>query len=247
MKTSPALRLLALLFAALAACASAAAQAAGAPPLITVSGQAELRVPPDEVIFSLEVVKLDPDLAAAQAQNDETVRKALALARRYDVPQQDVKTDYISVEMKYTTDLADDEERPKKVKREFVGYQVSKTVILRFTNLARFESFFAEVLKVGVSRVNRVEFRTTQIRKYKDQARAAAIRAAREKAVALTAEIGQTVGKAHSIREEGFARSGMSNNYTTEVAGQFSADENSAFAPGLITVTAQVTVSFVLN
>jgi uncharacterized protein len=104
------------------------------------------------------------------------------------------------------------------------------------------------VLKAGVSKVEGVEFRTTQIRKYKDQARAAAIRAAREKAVALTAEIGQTIGKAYSIEEEGYSRpSSMANNVSTVVSGQFSGDETSAFAPGTISVKAQVTVSFIIN
>jgi uncharacterized protein YggE len=228
--------------------AASARQKAGQP-LITVNGQAEIRVPPDEVNFSLEVAKLNRELTEAQKQTDDSVRDILALARRFDVPQQDVKTDYISVEMKYSTDLIDDEENPqaKKVKRELLGYEVSKTVIIRFKDLTRFEKFFAEVLKVGVSKVNSVEFRTSQIRKYKDQARALAIRAAREKAVALTAEIGQTIGKAYTISEEGYGRSAVSNNYSTSLSGSFSSDEDSAFAPGMITVTAQVTVSFVLN
>jgi uncharacterized protein len=180
---------------------------------------------------------------------DDSVRDVLALARRFDVPQQKVKNAYISVAMKYSTDLVDDDEdsNAKKVKRELLGYEVSKTVIIRFTDLARFEKFFGEVLKAGISKVNRVEFRTSQIRKYKDQARALAIRAAREKAIALTAEIGQTIGKAHSIQEEGYSRSALSNNYSTAVSGSFSSDEDSAFAPGMITITAQVTVSFVLN
>lgn len=249
MRTSPTRLFLGLLLAALLPCAAVARQRGETPPLITVNGQAEVRVPPDEVLFSLEVVKLDRDLAAAQGQNDESVRQVLALARRFDVPQQDVKTAYISVDMKYSTDLVDDEDdaKARKVKREFVGYEVSKTVIVRFAYLPRFEKFFAEVLKVGVTKVRSVEFRTTQIRKYKDQARAAAIRAAREKAVALTAEIGQTIGKAHMIQEEGPGRSALSNNFGTVVSGSFSSDENSSFAPGMITITAQVTVSFLLN
>jgi uncharacterized protein len=228
---------------------AAAAQQKNEQPLITVTGQAELRVPPDEVVFNLEVTKLNLDLVAAQKQTDDAVKQVLSLARRFDVSQDDVKTAYVSVEMKYSTDLIDSDEysNAKKVKREFIGYETSKTVIIRFTDLARYEKFFGEVLKAGVSKVSSVEFRTSQIRKYKDQARALAIRAAREKAVALTAEIGQTIGKAHSIQEEGYGRSALSNNYSSVISGSFSSDENSAFAPGMISVTAQVTVSFVLN
>jgi uncharacterized protein YggE len=159
-----------------------------------------------------------------------------------------VKTDYIAVAMKYTTDLVDsDDEDEKKVKREFAGYEVSKSVKVRFTNLARFEGFFAEVLKAGVSRVDSVTFHTSQLRRHKDQARAAAIRAAREKAVALTAEIGQTIGKAYRIEEDNPSRDSSRSNNIGFVSGSYSADEASSFAPGTITVTANVTVSFILN
>jgi uncharacterized protein YggE len=150
--------------------------------------------------------------------------------------------------MKYTTDLlGGDDEDEKKVKREFVGYEVSKSVNVRLTDLARFEPFFAEVLRAGVSRVRGVTFYTSQLRKHRDEARAAAIRAAREKAVALSAEIGQTIGKAYKIEEEGSSRPSPMSNYTSVVAGAYSDDEASAFAPGTITVTARVTVSFLLN
>ena len=37
------------------------------------------------------------------------------------------------------------------------------------------------------------------------------------------------------------------HNYSSVVSGSFSSDEDSAFAPGMITVKAQVTVSFVLT
>lgn len=237
-----------LLLAALLPCAAAGAQERVAPPLITVSGQAELRVPPDEAVIDLEVERLDKDVNVARRQADDSVAQILALARRHDVPAQNVKTDYITVGMKYTTDLLDgDDGDEKKVKREFVGYEVSKSVNVRLTDLSRFEVFFAEVLKAGVSRVKGVTFYTSQLRRYRDQARAAAIRAAREKAVALTAEVGQTIGKAYKIEEEGPSRNSALSNSVGYVPGNYSSDESSAFAPGTITVSANVTVSFILN
>ncbi|HKQ52906.1 MAG TPA: SIMPL domain-containing protein, partial [Pyrinomonadaceae bacterium] len=54
-----------LVFAAL----SAAAQQVAEPPLITVTGQSEVRVAPDEVDFTLVVENLDKDLLAAKSKN----------------------------------------------------------------------------------------------------------------------------------------------------------------------------------
>lgn len=243
MKFSLSARIAFCLFLAAFAPPDVRAQQTVAPSLITVSGQAEIRVAPDEIIFTLEVEKTDKDLAVAKRQNDESVRQILALARRFNVATQDVKTDYITVEMKYETN--DDAEG--KSRREFVGYEVSKTVIIRFTDIARFEEFFSETLKTGVSRIERVEFRTSQIRRHKDEARARAIRAAREKAIALTREIGQTIGRAHSISEEEESRSAHSNTLSVNPGDSFAADEHSTIAPGMIRVTARVAVSFILN
>lgn len=222
---------------------AAAAQERALPPLITVTGQAEVNVAPDEAVLTMVVEKTDKDLQAAKRMNDESVRQILALARRFNVAPQDVKTDYISVEMKYGEDDSDD----AAAKRVFEGYEVSKTVVVRFKDLPRFEDFFSETLKAGVSSVRGVEFRSSQVRRHKDEARALAIRAAKEKATALATEIGQAVGRAHSIQEEGERDNTASNNFTVRAAGRFSGDDNSTIAPGLISVTARVTVSFILQ
>ena len=248
MHTRPRTLLHALILAALLP-AAAAAQQRESLPLITVTGQAELRVQPDEAVLDLGVERLDKDINVARQQADESVGQILALARRHGVPQQNVKTNYITVGMKYNTDLIDDDddEDAKKVKREFLGYEVSRTVNVRLTDLTRFEGFFAEVLKAGVSRVRGVTFYTSQLRKYRDQARAAAIRAAREKAMALSAEIGQTIGKAYKIDEDNPSRDSSRSNSVSFIPGNYSDDESSSFAPGTISITANVTVSFLLN
>ena len=72
------------------------------------------------------------------------------------------------------------------------------------------------------------------------------MRAAKEKATALTREIGQAIGKAHSISEEDERSASMSNN-SMIVSGNYSASEGSTIAPGMIKVSARVTVSFELH
>ena len=120
----------------------------------------------------------------------------------------------------------------------------------RLKDISRFEGLLSDILKSGVDRVRDVDFRTTAIRKYKDQARALAIRAAQEKAIAMTKEIGQSVGKAYSIREQGYSYAGSSmsnvssNSMATIESSGDSDDETSTIAPGMIKISARVTVSF---
>jgi uncharacterized protein YggE len=213
-------------------------------PLITVSGQAEINVTPDMAVFSLRVVTIDKDLSRAKALNDESVKRTLALAKTYGIAPEDAQTNYISVDMQYSDD--DNDGKP----RIFLGYQVSKKIVLTLRDMSRIESLLSDVVKAGVNRVEDIDFRTTQIRKYKDQARQMAIKAAQEKAIALTKEIGQTIGKAHSIREEGIGSSSSSNNYVSNARGDVSGDYSDAegtIAIGQIPIVARVTVSFELK
>lgn len=215
------------------------AQTTSNPPLITVSGEAAVQVTPDEVVFNLEVENVDKDLIAAKNLNDERVKAILALARDYQIAPQDIRTAYIGIEPKY--DFEDDFK-----KRTFVGYGVSKTAVIVLKDFSRFDSLLSDVVKLGVTRVSDVSFRTSQIRKHKDQARAIAIKAAREKALAMAQEIGQTIGKAYSIQEEGAVNNQYQRNVTTVISGSYS-DSESSIAPGQISVTARVVVSFELK
>lgn len=224
-------------------------------PVITVTGTAEVMVAPDEVNFSIDVTKTNKDLQIAKRLNDETVSKVLELTRRFSITPQNVKTDYISVEMKYES-IRDAQ---KKIYNEdgdevgtkiFRGYEVSKTVIVKLTDISRFEEFFAEALKTGITEINSVKFETSKLRENKDKARDLAMKAAREKATAMAAAVGQPIGKAIRITEGNtvnqiFSSANISSN-TISVSGGFS-EAVATFAPGAIKVEAQVTVSFLLN
>ena len=171
-------------------------------PLITVSGQAEMRVPPDEVVFTLVVESVDKDVMAAKKKTDESVKQVFALARDNKVNTDDVQTSYISVEPKYNTDGLEYGDERRSVKRVFLGYEVSKTIAIRLKDISRFDPLLSDVLKAGVTKVSNVEFRDSQIRKHRDQARAMAIRAAQEKANLLAREIGeQSVRHTQSLKE----------------------------------------------
>jgi uncharacterized protein YggE len=220
------------------------------PPLITVSGQAEVRVPPDEVVFTLDVDSVDKDMLAAKKKTDDSVRDVLAIARRNNVKAEDVQTSHISVQPKYNTDELDYEQR-RTVKRVFVGYEVSKTVAIRLRDISKFDELLSDVLKAGVTKVSNVEFRDSRIRYHKDQARVMAIKAAQEKANLLAREIGQSIGPAYSISEgtiNPYRDNNMTQNATVVISGSLSDRESdSAIAPGSISVTAQVTVRFRLQ
>ena len=220
------------------------------PRLITVSGDAEVRVIPDEVILTFGVETWDKTITIAKKQNDDRVQRILAVARKYRVEPEHVQTDHISIEPRY-----------KKVydKSEFIGYLVRKTIVITLRDISKFEDILSNAIEVGANYVHGIQFRTTELRKYRDQARALAINAAKEKAVSLASELGQEVGLPHTIREErsdwwcwynswwGSGRGGMSSQNVIQNVGEGQLEGESSIALGQINVNARVTVSFELK
>jgi hypothetical protein len=221
------------------------------PGLITVSGEAEVRVVPDEVVLTLGIETNDKDLKQAKRQNDDRVKAVLALIQGYGVKPQHIQTDHISIEPRYEYDYSQE---------EFIGYFVRKTVVVTLKDISKFEDLLTGVLEAGANYVHGIQFRTTELRKYRDEARALAIQAAREKAVALAGGLDQEIGRPRTIQENhsgwwswynswwgnrwGGGR--MSQNVVQEVGnGSFTPDDG--LAPGQITVNAGVTVSFELK
>ena len=226
---------------------TAAAQNNIEPPLITVTGQAEVRVPPDEVVFTLAVENTDRDMLVASKKTDDSVKQILSIARKNNVKPEDVQTSQISVQPKYNTDDMPYEER-SKVSRVLVGYEVSKTMAIRLRDISRFDELLGDVIRAGITSLSNLEFLDSQIRKHRDEARRMAIRAAQEKAKLLAGEIGQSIGPAYSITEYttdyGRASGTLQTQNASIGAGSDASVSESAIAPGSISVTAQVTVRF---
>jgi uncharacterized protein YggE len=222
-----------------------------APRTVTVTGEAEVRVVPDEVVLTLGIETWDKDLSRAKGQNDQIVGRVLALAAEHEVPAEHVQTDYVSIDPRYRDGYYEE--------RDFIGYFVRKNVVVTLRDLAKFEPLLSDALEVGVNYVHGVEFRTTELRQHRDEARALAIQAAREKAVALSGTLGQDVGQPLTIQEQeagwwssynawwgGRWGTGMSQNVIQELGGaSYLAD--SAVAPGQINVNARVSVTFQLT
>jgi uncharacterized protein YggE len=228
--------LLVAAFLLLALAAPAIADDKPEPRLITVTGEAEVLVVPDEVVFDLTVQILNKDLRTAKAQTDERLKKLIELTRKYNVAPKDVQTDYIKLEPRY---------RGNDESRLFIGYSVRKDLVFTLRDVSRAEEALSEVMEAGITRINSVRFQTSQMRKYRDQARALAIRAAQEKATALTAEIGQKIGKAYSIEEDAPGGVSFSQNRMAS-SGDDAADSEGTLSLGQIKVTARVTVRFEL-
>jgi uncharacterized protein YggE len=219
--------------------------------LISVAGEAEVRVVPDEVILTLGVETWDKDLGLARRQNDQVVARVLALADQFGIAPEHVQTDYVGIEPRYRNGYYEE--------RDFIGYFVHKSIVITIRDLSQFEDLLAAALDSGANYVHGIQFRTTELRTHRDEARALAIQAAQEKAQAMASELGQGIGEPYRIEEiqSGWGSaynawwgsrggSAMSQNVIQEIDAGSLLTEGS-LAPGQISVSAKVSVSFILK
>ena len=216
---------------------------------ITVNGQAEIRVAPNEVLISVGVQTDDLDIARARAANDARVKAIVAAATGAGVAAEHVRTDFLDIQPRY---------RDEYERRTFLGYFARRSLSITLRDVSRFEALLSAVLTAGANYLHGVEFRTTELRKHRDAARANAITAAREKAADMAAGLNAAVGSAINVQE---GHSGWWSAYGTAWGGrgggaafQNVVQERSAggpsegtLVPGQISVSATVTVTFELR
>lgn len=219
-------------------------------PTISVSGTAEVRVPPNEVNLRLGIETRDPALDEARQQNELRTAGVLRFLKGANIDAKDIQTDYLQIEPQYGSDG-----RQPQIVPEF--YQVRRTIGVRLRDVGQFDTVLAGVLTSGANQVQGIDFRTTELRKHRDAARQQAIRAAKQKATALAAELDAQVGKPLMIQEhtsDGWGgwpgRWGPFANAMSQVSSQAPAAGEAPegnLAVGMISITATVSVTFLLE
>ena len=228
-------------------------------PLITVSGSAEVKLPPDEIYLRVGVETHDADVIRAKSRNDEAILRALTFLKESGVDKKNVKTDYISIEPMNPNGA------PWSGGSYGEGpavYVVRKSIEIKLTNMDTFDVIMTGLITNGVNTVQGIDFRTSHLRENRDKARAMAIHAAKEKAQALCAEMGAKVGKVNNINAEDSGGWGYYGGYWGGQYGGFNNQnqvlvQNRAEGPsepgdgtlsiGQISVSAMVNVSFVID
>ncbi len=206
---------------------------------VEVTGEAEIRVVPDEAVFNFGIETSSKDINEARSENDQKIKDLLALVRRMGIKEEHIQTDFLNIEPRY---------QYREQGRDFLGYYTTRNVTVTLRDLSKFDELLSQALKLGVNYVGQAQFRTTKLREHRDEARAQAARAAKEKAEALARELGMRIGKPVTISEGTVwdvipvTRRGAMQNTITEEAGGGAG--GSTIAPGQIAVTARVSVAF---
>ena len=185
------------------------------PPTISVTGNAEIKVKPDQAVFSFSIQGREKTLDEAVATNDQAIAKVMQFLQTAGVKDKDVRTEVVRIQPIY---------RPTKrsnfVPQPFaqglmpvqplatppppgkgedplkpIGYEARRGMSVTVNNLDDLEKIYTGLLKNGVNQVGGISFQTTELRKHRDEARLKAIRAAREKGRGVGGRVGGKTGR----------------------------------------------------
>ena len=202
---------------------------------VRVAGTAEVKVVPDRAVIELGVERQNASASVAKQSADAVARRILESLHANGVDEKDIQTTYLS--------LRPQSSYHKKVRTSYFVAQQTMSVTVR--DLAKLDTLLQGLITAGGNRIDSVEYETSDLRKYRDQARELAVKAAREKAQAMAHALGQEIGKAQSIEEATESRGyGLANNYVEE--GGY-ARKSAATSAGQSRISASVTVSFELD
>jgi uncharacterized protein len=217
---------------------------------VQVTGTAVVNVVPDRALIQLGVQSNASTTGAVEQMNSMATQAVIKAVRGMGVEAQDIATDVYLIEPVY------EDYDSLYIK----GYRINNVVAITLRDVSKTSVVIGTALRAGANQVLGVDFYTSELRKYRDQARGMAMTAAQEKAQALAAAAGTSTDCVLSINENswsyfsgwGYGRNNQ-NQWTQNAVqnaapsgGNSSADDE-PISLGKIAVKAEVSASFGLR
>ena len=220
---------------------------------VHVSGTAVVNVLPDRALIQLGVQSNDRTPKQVQAKNAATISKVISAVKALGVEAKDISTDRYVIQPIY-----------QPYDSLFIdGYRIYNIVSITMRDVDKTSDAIAAAFQAGANEVVNVEFYTSELRKYRDQAREMAMKAASEKATALSQAAGASTDCVLNINENSWSYfnghnwwyGGNNQNLWTQNAvqnvapsgGETPSSDDSPVSAGHISIRAEVSVTFALR
>src|ERR1035437_5698429 len=194
-------------------------------PLVTVFGESTVKVKPDYVILGIKIKK---EIRLNSAPNNtvfEIFKTEDTKIRLFGFDDKNISESLIQVD----------------------GSVYVKEVYITINDLNSLDKYLLELYKLGFKDYIYLDYRVKNFSDYKDQARKEAIYSAKTKATLIATELGQTIGKAHTVEEinnENYNWYNIHNNVNLEnITFKLGAD-GYIVEPGFLIITSKIKVSF---
>ncbi|MEZ7498622.1 SIMPL domain-containing protein [Flavobacterium sp. Arc3] len=205
-------------------------------PQISVVGEGKVKVVPDQATISATVETKGNNAKDVKKENDQQMEAVLRIIKKMNLAPADYRTQRVSLNPIY------DYEKKK------TSYNATQTVEIILRDLSKYDELMEGLVNQGINRIDNVVFQSSKLAQYQSEARKLAMKDAKLKAEDFVSVLGQKVGKAMNISDN------SQNSQPQPVYARMktmSMDESAApretLAAGEITITANVSVSFILE
>ncbi len=173
---------------------STIAKAQAISPSINVTGEASIKIAPDQVAIPVTIYAEEMDAAAAREAAEKKLKAALSIAKKLEIPENQLKTLYTQVMPQY------DYNNGKQILR---NYMASSTIDFTLSDTQKLVPLMKELTDAGIDRIGSARFGLVDEKKIRDDLLSKAVQDARSKAYAIAGALGGKVGKVLTVSENG--------------------------------------------
>ncbi len=205
-------------------------------PQINVNGEGKVKVVPDQATIAATVETKGNNAKEVKKQNDEKIDAILKFIKKMNLAPADFKTQRVSLNPQY------DYEKKKH------SYNATQTIEILLRDLSNYDELMEGLVNQGINRIDNVTFQSSKMKQYESEARKLAMKEAKLKAEDYVSVLGQKVGRALTISDNSqtYYPQPMYVGMKTMQSNDMSAPRET-LAAGEITITATVTVNFILE
>jgi uncharacterized protein YggE len=204
-------------------------------PMINVSGEGKVKVAPDQALISISIETKGTKAEDVKRENDKKMDAILKFIKKSNIATEDFQTQRISLNPNY------DYEKKK------YNYIATQKIQILLKDLSKYDTLMEGLVNEGINRIDNVEFKSSKLVQLQSDARKLAIKEAKAKAEDFVSVLGQKVGKAILISDNSQIYIPQPRMYAMKSMSMDESVSRETLAIGEIEITANVSVSFVLE
>lgn len=201
--------------------------------LFTVQGQGSVSSTADIAMIDIGATSSGQNLKEVQNQTDTIVQKLIQVMQEIGIDENEITTDQYSVSPQYDY---------KTTPRKIMGYQVSNNLSIKILDLKKINSVITHATGAGANKVGNIRFVIDEAKgkRILTQARAIAIKEAKDKASSLAKLAGMKLGRILNVQEN------QSNPYLGRAFSKSMASDESSpsIQAGSKNVTSRITLTY---
>ncbi|MFV8327721.1 SIMPL domain-containing protein [Flavobacterium sp. ZS1P14] len=205
-------------------------------PQISVNGEGKVKVVPDQATILATIETKGNNAKDVKKQNDLKTEAVLKFIKKMNLDPADYKTQRVALNPEY------DYEKKKH------NYNATQTIEILLKDLSKYDELMEGLVDEGINRIDNVTFQSSKLAQYQSEARKLAMKEAKLKAEDYVSVLGQKVGRAMTIADNSQTYYPQPIRFAAmKMEMSDAAAPRETLAVGEITITSNVSVSFILE